>query len=80
LYFLHLWLLVDPVVLGELPGVELLWLEPESNLLLGAIDAVGAVADVAADVLERKEVLAILIFLFRFLRQTKGVVDILTIA
>jgi len=80
LYFLHLWLLVDPVVLGELPGVELLWLEPESNLLLGAIDAVGAVADVAADVLERKKVLAILIFLFRFLRQTKGVVDILTIA
>ena len=43
--------LVDPVVGGLLPGVELLRLEPESDLLLGRLDGVGAVADVAADVL-----------------------------
>lgn len=42
--------LVDPVVLGELPAVELILLEPEVNLLLGVLDRVGAVADVAADV------------------------------
>jgi len=47
----NLWLLVDPVVLGELPGVELLWLEPETNLVLGAVDTVRAVADVATDIL-----------------------------
>lgn len=46
----HLSLLVDPVELGRLPGDELLLLEPEGNLLLGVLDAVGAVADVAADV------------------------------
>jgi hypothetical protein len=44
-------LLVDPVVGGLLPALELLRLEPESNLLLGRLDSVGAVADVAADVL-----------------------------
>lgn len=43
--------LVDPVVLGLLVGDELLWLEPKSDLLLGALDGVRAVADVAADVL-----------------------------
>ena len=48
--FKHLRLLVDPVVLGELPGVELVLLEPEGNLLLGVLDGVGTVADVAADV------------------------------
>lgn len=42
--------LVDPVELGRLPADELALLEPESNLLLGVLDAVGAVADVAADV------------------------------
>lgn len=47
---MHLGLLVDPVELGALPGDELLLLEPESNLLLGVLDAVGAVADVAADI------------------------------
>ncbi len=43
-------LLVDPVKLGGLPADEVLLLEPESNLLLGVLDGVGAVADVAADV------------------------------
>lgn len=43
--------LVDPVVLGLLPTVDLLLLEPEIDLLLGRLDAVGAVADVAADIL-----------------------------
>jgi len=46
----NLRLLVDPVVLGGLPAVELVLLEPESNLLLGVLDGVGTVADVAADV------------------------------
>jgi hypothetical protein len=43
-------LLVDPVVLGGLPAVELVLLEPESDLLLGVLDGVGTVADVATDV------------------------------
>jgi hypothetical protein len=43
----NLRLLVDPVVLGGLPAVELVLLEPESNLLLGVLDGVGTVADVA---------------------------------
>jgi len=46
----HLRLLVDPVGLGELPGVELVLLEPEIDLLLGVLDGVGTVADVATDV------------------------------
>lgn len=46
----NLGLLVDPVEGGALPGDELLRLEPEGNLLLGVLDAVGTVADVAADV------------------------------
>lgn len=41
-------LLVNPVVDGRLPRQNLALLEPESNLLLGVLDAVGAVADVAA--------------------------------
>jgi proteasome assembly chaperone (PAC2) family protein len=49
----HLFL-VDPVVRGLLPGLHLLGLEPESDLLLGGLDGVGAVADVAADVLRKK--------------------------
>lgn len=44
--------LVDPVLLGEGPGLDLLGLEPEGNLLLGVLDSVGTVADVAADVLK----------------------------
>lgn len=43
--------LVDPLVLGLLPGLDLLWLEPQSNLLLGGLDGIRAVADVSADVL-----------------------------
>jgi hypothetical protein len=46
----HLFL-VDPVVLAQLPGLDLALLEPKSNLLLGVLDGVGAVADVAADIL-----------------------------
>lgn len=47
----HLRLLVDPVESSLLPALELVGLEPQGNLLLGVLDAVGAVADVAADVL-----------------------------
>lgn len=43
-------LLVDPVVLGRLPAEDLTLLEPERNLLLGVLDGVGTVADVAADI------------------------------
>lgn len=43
-------LLVDPVELGSLVADELALLEPESNLLLGVLDGVGTVADVAADI------------------------------
>src|ERR1700712_5763397 len=46
----NLWFLIDPVVLGGLVCLDLTLLEPESDLLLGVLDAVGAVADVAADV------------------------------
>lgn len=42
-------LLENPSLLGGLPGDELLRLKPEGNLLLGALDAVRAVADVAAN-------------------------------
>lgn len=47
----NLGLLVDPVELGVLPLLELAGGEPEGNLLLGVLDGVGTVADVAADVL-----------------------------
>jgi hypothetical protein len=40
-------LLVNPVVLSRLPWDDLAILEPESNLLLGILDTVGTVADVA---------------------------------
>jgi hypothetical protein len=43
-------LLVDPVEASLLPALDLAVLEPESNLLLGVLDGVGAVADVAADI------------------------------
>lgn len=43
--------LVDPTLVNLGPAVDLLLLEPEGDLLLGGLDAVGAVADVAADVL-----------------------------
>jgi hypothetical protein len=43
--------LVDPVVLSRLPALDLLLVEPESDLFLGRLNTVRAVADVAADVL-----------------------------
>jgi len=43
---------VDPVESHLLPRDDLVLLEPEVNLLLGVLDGVGAVADVAADILE----------------------------
>ncbi|KAF2024294.1 hypothetical protein EK21DRAFT_104780 [Setomelanomma holmii] len=46
----HLWLLIDPVKLSALPALDLALLEPQSNLLLAVLDAVGAVAHVAAHV------------------------------
>jgi hypothetical protein len=46
-------LLVDPVVLSTLPALDLTLLEPESNLLLGILDGVGTVADVASDYLSK---------------------------
>lgn len=46
----RLWLLVDPVEGSSLVGDDLTLLEPESNLLLGVLDGVGTVADVAADI------------------------------
>jgi hypothetical protein len=45
-------LLVDPVVLSLLPAIELLLLEPQVNLLLRGLDTVGAMADVAANILQ----------------------------
>jgi hypothetical protein len=47
----HLSLLVNPVEGSRLVGVQVLRLEPEGNLLLGVLDAVGAVADVTSDIL-----------------------------
>lgn len=46
----NLGLLVDPVELGSLVADDITLLEPESNLLLGVLDGVGTVADVAADI------------------------------
>lgn len=43
-------LLVDPVERVRLVLLNLALLEPQSDLLLGVLNAVGAVADVAADV------------------------------
>jgi len=42
-------LLENPSLLSGLVRVQLLRLEPECNLLLSVLDAVGAVADVAAN-------------------------------
>lgn len=47
---MYLRLLVDPRGGSTLPGEDLLLLEPQSDLLLGVLDAVGTVADVAADI------------------------------
>lgn len=46
----HLFLLIDPLELGRLVALNLLRLEPQSNLLLGTLDGIGAVADVATDI------------------------------
>jgi hypothetical protein len=54
-------LLVDPVVLSLLPAVDLLLLEPQVNLLLGGLDSIGAVADIAADILVSRSVSTITI-------------------
>ena len=45
-----LWLLVDPVKLGRLPADDIALTEPESDLLLGVLNAVGSMADIAADI------------------------------
>merc|ERR1740122_527434 len=42
-------LLVDPVLLGRGPVAKLLGLEPETNLVVGRLNSVGAVTDVAPD-------------------------------
>ena len=42
--------LVDPSGLGRLPLDQLAGREPEGDLLLGVLDAVGAMADIAADI------------------------------
>ena len=47
---MHLFL-VDPVVLGRLPALDLTLVKPQGDLLLGGLDGIGTVADVAADVL-----------------------------
>jgi hypothetical protein len=44
------WLFVDPVELRRLPGLNLTFLEPEGNLLLGALDTVGTVADISTNI------------------------------
>ena len=44
----YLALLVDPVLAVARPVDDLAVLEPQLDLLLGVLDAVGAVADVAA--------------------------------
>merc|ERR1719264_2404008 len=42
-------LLVDPVLLGGGPVAELLRLEPEADLVVGRLNGIGAMADVAPD-------------------------------
>ena len=44
-------LLIDPVVLSQLVLKHLVLAKPQSNLFLRTLDSVGAVADVAANVL-----------------------------
>merc|ERR1711909_242857 len=46
---LWIFLLVDPVLLGRGPGSQLLGLEPKSNFLVGRLDGVRPVTDVAAN-------------------------------
>ena len=46
-----LWLLVDPVKSGGFVRDDLAVLEPQRDLLLGVLHAVGPVADIASDIL-----------------------------
>ena len=45
-------LLVDPVLLGGGPVAELLGLEPESNLVVGGLNGIGTMADVAPNLIK----------------------------
>jgi hypothetical protein len=47
-------LLVDPVLGCGRPAHELLGLEPQTDLVLGRINSVGAVADVAANLIKKR--------------------------
>ena len=47
-------LLIDPVMLSLLVFKNLSLLEPQSNLFLRALDSIGAVADIAADILRKQ--------------------------
>lgn len=47
----HLFL-INPIILIHLPLREILLGEPQRNLLLGRLHAIGAVADIASDVLD----------------------------
>ena len=49
---LYLRLLIDPIELCILVFEDFALFEPEINLFLGIVDAVGTVADIAADVLD----------------------------
>ena len=44
-------LLVDPVLLGGGPVAELLRLEPKGNLVVGRLNSIRAMADVAPDLM-----------------------------
>jgi hypothetical protein len=46
----RLWLLIDPVELGALVADDITLGEPESNLLLGILDTVGAVAYITTNI------------------------------
>jgi hypothetical protein len=58
-------LLVDPGCLVCLPADQLLGLEPERNLLLGRLDSVRAVADVATNLNKISRLLFSFILLLR---------------
>ena len=45
-------LLVDPVLLGGGPVAELLRLEPKGDLVVGRLNGIRAMADVAPDLLQ----------------------------
>lgn len=47
----HLWLLINPVKRGQLVINDFSFLKPQSDLLFRVLDAVGAMADIAANVL-----------------------------